>query len=859
MSKPVRYLINILILSVSILVLLNVYNISAYAEEDSEENTEIEPYIVVSLGDSYSSGEGVEDFYDFDLPPEERYHSVDFLAHRSVNSWPGQLQVPYLEEGKTLKDYKDVVWFFEAISGAKTKNLAKKEMVKSFHVPVENKKKLFGVSLEEIKTDPIPVELSIFDKLEKGSVRYVTVTIGGNDVGFVDVIKKAAAGVSYQDFGGLKKMLSDTMDNLTKEGGIGDDIIDAYAAIQDAAGAQAHIIVAGYPGLLSSTGVIFNPYETAIINYYVQLFDEEIEKLVKRCETEKHMQISYVSVIEQFYGHEAYSVWKQSYINPVYLSPKAQDVDQYTAISDYSLHPNKYGIEEYRRAVQDKIIGLESDRKTPEIDVGALMEEYQNKKTALISNTWIGDGGSFLTLNPDNTGVYWEPGDSRESFRAGVPVTWEIKDNRLTIPVSDVFTIYTEEYKKEAKTLTFLSDSDIWAAETFTACESASYDSGFNIREEFSLVEDNMKRNDGEAVRQKLNEISAVVGEIPIISDYRERLELFDNTYWFSWFGRGFLGNSRAFLFRLDGTFGILVPEPGYESYKYEEAIDRTNFFHPYEYKNNVLSFDLNGKYVRDGVIYETNDEYNIYNFVWDAEHGEFIDYGHEIHYPNDPNGPEPDGYDIEYYELKPDKNRMYEKYFYSPDFHNWCLGRSVNFTKPELSEEEEKRTIILDGCGFLLPEAWYEKCDLEYKDNEIKVTYKGYEVAEIYALDSRADGGEYGFTYHPYELIRRRDGKNSLRENMECEGYIAMYIKTYPYAVLWYKNYKDEYSEEDLKTLCDLVTNGNSEFKKYLGMMDDIKEEDINKYPDKLESSYEYFMRTDYIYTWFFEHSWWE
>ncbi|MBR5701418.1 MAG: hypothetical protein IKX47_03040, partial [Oscillospiraceae bacterium] len=77
-----------------------------------EKTVEIEPYIVVSLGDSYASGEGVEPFYDQKLPIEQRVDSEDWIAHRSENSWAGQLTVPYLNG--TLADHKDKFWYFKA-------------------------------------------------------------------------------------------------------------------------------------------------------------------------------------------------------------------------------------------------------------------------------------------------------------------------------------------------------------------------------------------------------------------------------------------------------------------------------------------------------------------------------------------------------------------------------------------------------------------------------------------------------------------------------------------------------------------------------------------------------------------------
>ncbi len=56
--------------------------------------------VVVSMGDSYSACEGVSPFYGWG----EGYANQDWLAHRSENSWPGQLAFPGLS-GK-LRDHR---------------------------------------------------------------------------------------------------------------------------------------------------------------------------------------------------------------------------------------------------------------------------------------------------------------------------------------------------------------------------------------------------------------------------------------------------------------------------------------------------------------------------------------------------------------------------------------------------------------------------------------------------------------------------------------------------------------------------------------------------------------------------------
>ncbi|HRR78082.1 MAG TPA: hypothetical protein P5191_14980 [Ruminococcus sp.] len=48
-----------------------------------------DPVIVVSLGDSYSSGEGIPAFYGQEKAWEQRVYDEDWLAHRSTKKLAG--------------------------------------------------------------------------------------------------------------------------------------------------------------------------------------------------------------------------------------------------------------------------------------------------------------------------------------------------------------------------------------------------------------------------------------------------------------------------------------------------------------------------------------------------------------------------------------------------------------------------------------------------------------------------------------------------------------------------------------------------------------------------------------------------
>lgn len=309
---------------------------------DEEKNM-----IMVSLGDSFSSGEGIEPFYGQDLSAYSKVRSQDWLAHRSKSSWSGMLKLPGVEG--TMSENRSDNWFFVATSGAETKHLKK-----SF----EKKYDTDGYSGSRY-IDP---QLNVFKNLGGEKADYVTLTLGGNDAKFTDVISEAvkASTVGILNPSSLSDKLNAIWDDFYKEDGIRDNLQQAYTDIANAAGAQAKIIVAGYPKLLNKDGkgMLFTKDAATTVNDSVSRFNAEIEMLVNSAKS-SGLKICFVSVEEEFDGHEAYS--KDTYINKVEIFKQAEDLEEGGFISAYSMHPNKKGAEAYAKCVQAKINSIEKD------------------------------------------------------------------------------------------------------------------------------------------------------------------------------------------------------------------------------------------------------------------------------------------------------------------------------------------------------------------------------------------------------------------------------------------------------------------------------------------------------------------
>lgn len=331
----------IMVLLCILTICISSFPLTVFANEVGNANSQI----IVSLGDSYSSGEGIEPFYGQDETKAQRVNNDDWLAHRSKNSWSGMLTLPSVTG--TMAENRDTHWFFAAVSGAVTNNLSN----------VQNKEYKKGKYSGNCN---LPAQLEIFETLGDKKADYVTLTLGGNDADFAGVITDVIMGSTYLNLSGLSDKINDTWEKFYEDGGIKDCLQESYEKISQKAGAQAHIIVAGYPKLLDSSGKGFfvSKEEATIVNVAVSNFNNAIEHIVTTCSS-NGLNISFVSVESAFEGHGAYS--DDPYINEVIFGPKLQDQDlkDYGVSSAYSVHPNYKGAKAYAQCVQTKIDELE--------------------------------------------------------------------------------------------------------------------------------------------------------------------------------------------------------------------------------------------------------------------------------------------------------------------------------------------------------------------------------------------------------------------------------------------------------------------------------------------------------------------
>ncbi len=466
-----KCIINLILCSLLVMMIISTPFSAAEEPEYSDR-------IIVCMGDSYSSGEGIEPFFgQYDetalkidnsvkiaAKNSDKIKNPDWLAHRSMNAWSGMLKLK-TEDGKliSMSSHKDENWYFTAVSGAKTINISETKQ--------EMKYNLDNVGKD---SEPLPLQIDIFKKLEREGKKadYVVMTLGGNDAKFTEIITNAALLPTIT----VPSLLYISLKNVIEKDlpTIKHDLKTTYSHIYDES-KKAQLIIVGYPHLLSSLGgLAINMREAMMINYATDIFNGEIKSIVDSYSKDKVMKIDFVSVTGAFSGHEAYSdidqvapisqnqngdPLKGEYINRIVLTKQSQDLDLKNKVgpSAYSMHPNLKGAKAYARCVQAKIDELESKR------VITTKKAPTEKETVNIPNddtkTQANDGESLRNVLKSG---YW----IRYSPQAMVFDAYSFIDNEVTKDsysfengVFNLYKRYRDVYSVDGNTVTI---SDVY-------------------------------------------------------------------------------------------------------------------------------------------------------------------------------------------------------------------------------------------------------------------------------------------------------------------------------------------------------------------------------------------------------------
>lgn len=416
-------------------------NVQAYGDDN--------PIIVVSMGDSYSAGEGIEPFYGqtnpdgSDVPRALKIHSADWIAHRSTKSWPSLLKVGDFN----VRDYKKNIngldapgligssdssaceWYFVAATGAVTDNFDNpyergikknkdgkdENIVKTYIGGSPMKPESYKVESDSAsKLDP---QLQVFeDNNLKGRVDYVTMTIGGNDLGFTEIVIDSVKSTFFNP-NSLKNLIAQKRKLWFTE--IKEKLKQSYKKVYEAAGPQAEIIVVGYPELYyrdKNTWAAGREQRKIIDNFVVEFCDQNngrIVEAINECNLEfAYGKIHYVSVIEEFHNHGADAPNGNEWINGITLTGTQMiDESDITQKAYPSMHPNEEGAKAYARCVNAKIKEIEDSKRNGTISGKVVTEDNKPIGNATVKcgdKTVKTNGNGEYTISLPSGNYYFE-------------------------------------------------------------------------------------------------------------------------------------------------------------------------------------------------------------------------------------------------------------------------------------------------------------------------------------------------------------------------------------------------------------------------------------------------------------------
>jgi hypothetical protein len=348
-----KHLNKSVVILLTVCMVLSIFPQSVLAKKNNEDGKAYRKgRRMISMGDSFASGESIGRYGTGSVTDE------DFLAHRSSFAWSGMLKLPGAEG--MMRDNRGTNWEFVACSGATTENLTGTQTKEYNHNGSKGSYEM-------------PPQFDAFKNgmIDPKEVDYVTLSIGGNDVDFSGIIKRAALnGPGFYGF--AVDAVTDKLNHFDDPGGTHDKLVDTYRRIAKEA-PNATIIVTGYPQLfaphsdMTDGNYLVNEIEAQTINEGVSCFNLRIKSIIQELQMEG-INIEFADVEKKFKGHGAFS--DEPWINGIEFGADPEELDDNAKTSMNSIHPNFDGAKAYAECVQEVIDRVEKEKAEKRKELG---------------------------------------------------------------------------------------------------------------------------------------------------------------------------------------------------------------------------------------------------------------------------------------------------------------------------------------------------------------------------------------------------------------------------------------------------------------------------------------------------------
>lgn len=398
----------------------------AYADDDVEPEPEAvsDPPIVVTMGDSYAGGEGNEPYFGQDNT--YKYWNQDWVAHRSASCWSTQLvvggyelsslrAVPASPSISSVRNKSSVYynytswsegsWYDVTCSATRIQHIngsASGDGVYSRNVYWTDDAAVGEVNYKASFAPQISVLDYVNATHGEKSCDYIFISTGANDWGIAKLLLTATESSDDPDAVQNKIDYYKNMYNTKYR----DAYIDMFWALRKAAGGQAKIVFVGYPVIFDGAvfSLVLKNSDMKLIDGMIEWMDKQLSSLVAELNDFGFENLYYVSLIDAFRGHGAYSA--DPYIYNIYFGRRSQDTIYsypFENVSPTSIHPNEKGTGVYVREIQKLIDEIEANEAAELPHEPGWVNEggawyYYNWRGELVQNAWVADWGKYYYM-----------------------------------------------------------------------------------------------------------------------------------------------------------------------------------------------------------------------------------------------------------------------------------------------------------------------------------------------------------------------------------------------------------------------------------------------------------------------------
>lgn len=308
--------------------------LAVYATYESDQSDKTARFIIsaagnitnqivyLAVGDSYIAGEGAFGYQGGTDTNDNKCH-LSYLAY------------PYLiGHDLNYDSYHSV-----ACSGAVTRDITDTSMPYGSKKP-QAKGKEYGSYDDEIFASFLPGYRAQINFVARYQPKIINLSIGGNDVGFSDIVKRCA---EPWHFDTCFSTYEDRLELVREINNKFPDLVDTYQKLKNASAPDTRIYVVGYPQIAKPDGacalnVHLNSHELIFVGQWANYLDRVIERAAAKA------GVAYVDTEDALDGHRLCEAKPGSVaMNGLTAGNDAPDIVINGPLGNESFHPNELG------------------------------------------------------------------------------------------------------------------------------------------------------------------------------------------------------------------------------------------------------------------------------------------------------------------------------------------------------------------------------------------------------------------------------------------------------------------------------------------------------------------------------------